>query len=155
MRKTLALFAIVICGLMPAGDSLVYAADDGTRLPDGGGEPGSAYRAIVDAAYRKDYAQMCRLMGNLAEVASCAQQKDALNGYMAMLTQPKSHTVTGGFMKGDEATLKVAYTFASAPQSTGSVVMKKMDGKWVISQFGGSGSGSVGATASGQADLGK
>ncbi|HEY5897828.1 MAG TPA: hypothetical protein VIV54_09710 [Burkholderiales bacterium] len=92
-------------------------------------------------------------MGNPADLASCVQQKDALNGYIAMLTQPKSHTVIGGFMKGDEATLDVAYTFASAPQSTGFVVMKKTGGKWVISQFGGSGSGSVSAKASGQADL--
>ena len=154
MRRTvLAVFAAGMCSLIFIGVSFVYAADDGMRLPNGGGEPGSAYTAIVDAAYKQDYQQMCRLMGNPADVASCVQQKDALNAYIAMLTQPKSQSVTGGFMKGDEARLDVAYTFASAPQSTGFVVMKKMSGKWVISQFGGSGSGSVSATASGQADL--
>ena len=126
----------------------------GIKLPNGGGEPGKAYMAFINAAYKKDHTQMCKLMADPADMAPCLQQKQALDSYIAMFTQPKSHNVLGGFMKGEEATLNVAYTFASAPQSTGFVVMKQMNGKWAISSFGGSGSGSVSAEASGQVDLG-
>jgi len=126
----------------------------GIKLPDGGGEPGKAYMAFIDAAYRKDHTQICKLIADPADMAPCLQQKQALDSYIAMFTQPKSHNVLGGFMKGEEATLNVAYTFASARQSTGFVVMKQMKEKWVISSFGGSGSVNVSAEASGQADLG-
>jgi hypothetical protein len=125
----------------------------GIKLPDGGGEPGKAYMAFINAAYKKDHAQICELIADSAGVPQCLRQKEALNSYIALLTQPESHKVLGGFVKGEEATLNVAYTFASAPQSTGFVVMKQMKGKWTISSFGGSGSGSVSAEARGQVDL--
>jgi hypothetical protein len=155
--------AVLAFGMILFGVSAVVAAENpvfkdpyngGKKLPDGGGEPGNAYMAIINAAYKKDHAQICRLMTDPAEVTQCLQQKEAIGGFMAMFTQPKSHAVLGGFMKGDEATLNVAYTFASGPPSTGFVVMKKMNGKWIFSSFGGSGSGSVNATASGSANLG-
>jgi hypothetical protein len=138
----------------PAISAFKDPYNGGIELPNGGGEPGKAYMAFIDAAYRKDHTQICKLMADPADMAPCLQQKEALDSYIAMFTQPKSHKVLDGFMKGEEATLNVAYTFSSAPQSTGFVVMKQMKGKWVISSFGGSGSGSVSAEASGQADLG-
>jgi hypothetical protein len=159
-------FTVLACGLASFGISDVSAAENtassafkdpyngGIKLPDGGGEPGKAYMAFINAAYSKDHAQLCKLMAGPAEVPQCLQQKEALDGYIAMFTQPESHKVLGGFMKGEEATLNVAYTFASAPQSTGFVVMKQMKGRWGISSFGGSGSGSFSAEASGQVDLG-
>lgn len=158
-------FAVLTCGLIFSGVSTVIAAENpagsafkdpyngGIRLPNGGGEPGQAYMAFINAAYKKDHAQICKLMADPAEVPQCLQQKEALNSYIAMFTQPKSHEVLGGFMKEDEATLNVAYTFASAPQSSGFVVMKQMQGRWTISSSGGSGSGSISAEASGQTDL--
>lgn len=57
-------------------------------------------------------------------------------------------------MKGDEATLNVSYTWTSAPESTGFVVMKQAKGKWIVSGTGGSGSGTVNGWASGQAAIG-
>ena len=159
-------FVLLACGLISFGVSAVNAAENlassafkdpyngGIKLPNGGGEPGKAYMAFINAAYRKDHTQICKLIADPADMAQCLEQKEALDGYIAMFTQPKSHEVLGGFMKGEEATLNVAYTFASEPQSTGFVVMKQMKEKWVISSFGGSGSGSVSAEASGQADLG-
>ena len=128
--------------------------NDSIKLPNGGGEPGKAYMAFIEAAYRKDHPQLCKLMADPADMASCLQQKEVLDGYVAMFTQPQSHKVLGGFMKGEEATLNVAYTFSSVPQSTGIVVMKQTKGKWVISSFGGSGSVSISAEVSGQTDLG-
>ena len=137
----------------PASAAFKDPYNGGIKLPDGGGEPGKAYMAFINAAYRKDHAQICRLMAGPAEVPQCLQQKEALDGYIAMFTQPKSHKVLGGFMKGEEATLDVAYTFASGPRSSGFVVMKLMNGRWTISKFGGSGSGTITAEASGSADL--
>ncbi len=158
-------FAVLACGLISVGVSAVIAAENpvsssfkdpyngGIKLSNGGGEPGKAYTAFINAAYSKDHAQICKLMADPAEVPQCLQQKEALDSYIAMLTQPKSHNVLGGFMKGEEATLNVAYTFASGPQSSGFVVMRRLNGRWIISQSGGSGSGTVSAEASGQADL--
>jgi hypothetical protein len=159
-------FAVLTCGLISFGVSAVIAAENpassafqdpyngGIKLPHGGGEPGKAYMALIDAFYKKDHTQICKLIADTADMSQCLQQKEALDGYIAMFTQPKSHKVLGGFIKGEEATLNVAYTFASAPDSTGFVVMKRIKGKWGISSFGGSGSGSVSAEASGQVDLG-
>lgn len=126
----------------------------GIKLPQGGGEPGKAYLAFIDAAYRKDHAQMCKLMSDAADVPQCLQQKPMLDAVIALFTQAKSQDVLGGFMKGEEATLNVAYTFEPAAKSTGFVVMKKMNGKWVISSTGGSGSATIEAEASGNVDLG-
>lgn len=137
----------------PAGAAFKDPYNSGIKLPNGGGEPGNAYTVFINAAYSKDHTQICRLMADPSEVPQCLQQKEALNGYIAMLTQPKTHKVLGGFMKADEATLDVAYAFASGPPSSGFVVMKKMNGRWVISSFGGSGSATITAEASGKVDL--
>jgi hypothetical protein len=159
-------FAVLAGGFISFGASSAIAADNpagsafkdpytgGSKLPNGGGEPGKAYMAFINAAYKKDQSQICKLIAAPEDQAQCLQQKEAMAGYIAMFTQPKSHKVLEGFMKGEEATLNVAYTFASAPDSTGFVVMKRTKGKWSISSFGGSGSGSVSAEASGQVDLG-
>ncbi len=144
----------VIAAENPAGSGFKDPYNGGIKLPSDGGEPGRAYMAFINAAYRKDHAQICKLIVPPADVERCLRQKDALDIYISMFTQPKSHKVLGGFMKRDEATINVAYTFASAPQSSGLVVMIRQNGKWTVSLSGGSGSGSVSASASGEADLG-
>ncbi len=166
-RRMMVSFVFAALCLISLGNSAVIAAEQsstsafkdpyngGIKLPDGGGEPGNAYMSIIDAAYKKDHAQICKLMSDPADVPQCLQQKDALNGFIAMFTQPKSHAVRGGYMKGAEATLSVSNTFQGAPESTGFVVMKKEKNRWAISSAGGSGSGSVSAEASGKADPGR
>lgn len=142
--------------LVSFGASAAIAAEvpvGSVKLPSDGGEPGRAYMAYINAAYRKDHKQLCRSMADPAEVEQCLQQKAALDGYIAMLTQPKSHRVLGGSLKGDEATLEVAYQHEGAPENTGIVVMKKTGSRWAIASFGGSGSTTVSAEASGTADL--
>lgn len=157
-------FAFMTCGLLagvgaviaaenPAGSAFQDPYNGGIKLPNGGGEPGRAYRAFINAAYRKDYKQLCRLLVDPAGVPRCLEQKEALDANIGLLTLPKSHTVLGGFMKGDEATLNVAYIHTEGPQSTGFVVMKKAGNRWMISSMGGSGSGSYRAEASGTVDL--
>lgn len=158
-------FALLACGLIsfvvspvsaaenPAGSAFKDPYNGGIRLAEGGGDPGKAYMAFIDAAYRKDHAQLCKLIADPARMEPCLQQKEALDGYMAMFTQPKSHKVLGGFMKGDEATLNVAYTFEPASRSTGFVVMKQRKGNWSISSFGGSGSTNICVEASATVDL--
>jgi hypothetical protein len=157
---TLLVGGLVSFGISPAGAAEIPAGaafkdpyNGGIKLAEGGGEPGKAYMAFIDAAYRKDHGQACKLIADPAEVEPCLQQKEALDGYMALFTQPKSHKVLGGFTQGDEATLNVAYTFDPASESTGFVVMKQMTGKWVISSFGGSGSTNISAEASASVDL--
>ncbi len=138
----------------PAGSTLKDPYNGGTKLPGGGGEPGKAYIAFVDAAYRKDYRQLCTCVADSADLAECLRHKEVLDAYIAMFTQPKSHEVLGGFVKGDDATLDVAYTFEAAARSTGFVVMKKNKQRWSISSFGGSASANVDVQASGHVDLG-
>ncbi len=70
-----------------------------------------------------------------------------------MFTQPQSHKVLGGFMKGEEATLNVEYKHKGAPENTGFVVMKKVKNRWVMSSSGGSGSSNISAEASATTDL--
>lgn len=145
---------ISFASLVPAAAEFKDPYNGGIKLPQGGGEPGKAYLAFIDAAYKNDHAKICKLMSDDADVAQCLQQKEMLNAYIAMFTQPKSQVVLGGSMKAGEATLNVAYTFASGSQSTGFVVMRQMKGKWVLSSTGGSGSATIEAEASGKADLG-
>jgi hypothetical protein len=165
-RIALLVFAALACCLIFFGISGVAAAagpdstgftdpyNGGEKLPKGGEEPGKAYMAFVNAAYKKDYAKICELTSAPADVPRCLQQREVLDVHMALHTQPKSHQVLGGFRKGEEATLNVLYTFATGQQSSGFVVMKQHKGKWIISKFGGSASVSIHAEAKGSVELG-
>ena len=137
----------------PAGSVFKDPYNGGIKLPNGGGEPGNAYMAFIKALYSKNHMRICKLMADPAEVPQCLQQKQALDSYIAMFTQPISHKVLGGFMQGEEATLNVAYNHKGAPQNTGFVVMKKAKNRWVMSSSGGSGSANVSASASATMDL--
>lgn len=123
-------------------------------LPAGGGVPGSVYMAFVAAAYQKNYGRLCELMAPPAEVELCRLQEDVLDAYMQLFTQPTAHRVLGGTLQGDEATLQVVYSYAEAPEATGSVAMKETDGRWIVASFGSTGSGEVGASAGGEANPG-
>ena len=128
--------------------------DGGARLSEGGGEPGEAYMAVINAIYNKDHKQICKLLADEPEMAQCLDNKKMPDSLMKLFGQPKTHRVMGGFMKGDEATLHVAYTWAQAPESFGYVVMKRANGRWVYWLSGASASTEVDARASGTVDLG-
>ncbi len=158
--------AVLASGLISFDNSAVIAAEKhassefkdpynggGIKLPNGGGEPGSAYTAFIRALYSKDHMRICKLLAEPADVPKCLEQKEALNGTIGMFTQPISHKVRGGFMKGDEATLNVAYKHKGVPENTGFVVMKKTKNRWFFSSTGGSGSANISAEASGTTDL--
>ncbi|HTG01706.1 MAG TPA: hypothetical protein VK654_14085 [Nitrospirota bacterium] len=125
----------------------------GTALPPGGGEPGKAYMAFIDAAYKKDHAAVCKLITEPAGVPLCLQEKQAIDTYMAMFTYPKSHKVLGGYIKDNDATLNVAYEWNAAPESKGFVTMRQENGRWSIASFGGSASVNIKAEASGKVDF--
>lgn len=156
--------AVFACGFNPgpsaaaAEKTVRHAFKDpykgGTRLSEGGGEPGMAYMALIDAVYQKDHAQICRLMADGEELAQCLKNKEATQGIVLLLGNPKAHKVLDGYLKGDEATLDVAYTWPEAKESYGFVVMKHQKGKWILSSFGGSGSADIDVEASGTKDLG-
>ncbi|GAM07896.1 hypothetical protein OR1_00165 [Geobacter sp. OR-1] len=92
--------------------------------------------------------------GDGEALAQCLKNKEMSQGVVFLLGSPKSHRVADGSMKGDEATLDVAYSWADMPESYGFVVMKQLKGKWFISSFGGSGSTDIDVQASGTVDLG-
>ena len=160
-------FALLASGMVSFGVSAVIAAEKpassefkdpynggGIKLPNGGGEPGSAYTVFMRALYSKNYMRICKLMADPAELEQCLQQKQTLDMTIAMFTQPQSHKVLGGFMKGEEATLNVEYKHKGAPKNTGFVVMKKVKNRWELSSSGGSGSSNISAEASAATDLG-
>jgi len=156
----------------------------GILLPEGGGDPGKAYTSYVAAinmaADKKDYSQFCRLMPDLppekcanekdardfliqlfckmpgAPPEKCLTEKDALDFILQLFTfgVPKTGRILGGFMKEDEATLNVAFTWADMPESVGQVVMKQANGKWFFHSIGGSGSMEADVQASGTATFG-
>ncbi|MEW6720087.1 MAG: hypothetical protein AB1346_06535 [Thermodesulfobacteriota bacterium] len=129
--------------------------DGGTRLPKGGGEPGKAYKELLDAAGKKDHKRICRLMTtDENEMKECMKDKKAAEGIAFYLGDPKGQKILDGYSKGDEATLDVAYPHAGAPDSYASVRMKKEGGKWIWNGFSASGSAEVSASAGGTADFG-
>lgn len=159
-------FAVLASVLISFGVSSVLAAEkpaksefkdpyngEGIKLPNGGGEPGSAYTIFMRALYSKDHMRICKLMAEPADVPKCLEQKQALDMTIAMFTQPQSQKVLSGFMKGVEATLNVEYKHKGAPANTGFVVMKKVKNKWVLSSSGGSSSSNVSASASATTDM--
>lgn len=127
----------------------------GTRLPAGGGEPGKAYKELLDAAGKRDHLRICRLMTtDENEMKECAKDKKAAEGIAFHLGDSKGQKILDGYSKGDEATLDVAYPHAGGPDSYAAVRMKKMGGKWIWNGFSASGSGEISASASGTVELG-
>jgi hypothetical protein len=129
----------------------------GKRLAAGGGEPGKRYMALVDAAYTKDCAIMCRVALGVEKGEAfdqCVAKKDVCQAMTAFLTNPKSHKVLDGYLSGDEATLDVEFTWPEAPDSYVSVTMRQEQGKWEFYGMAASGSMDVNVGVSGSADLG-
>jgi len=129
--------------------------DGGTRLPAGGGEPGKAYRDLLDAAGKKDLPRICRLVTtDENQLKECLKDRKAAESIAFWLGDPKGQKILDGYSKGDEATLDVAYRHAGAPDSYAAVRMKTGGGKWIWAGFSASGSGEVSASAGGTRDLG-
>jgi hypothetical protein len=127
----------------------------GTRLLEGGGEPGKAYMELLDAVGKKDSRRICQLMTtDEKEMTVCLKDEKSVEGIALWLGNPKGQKILDGYSKGDQATLDVAYPHAGGPDSYASIRMKKVGGKWIWDGFSASGSGTIGASASGTTDLG-
>jgi len=124
----------------------------GDPLPDGGGEPGKAYVALINAIYDKDYAQICEL--NDVEKDECSKSKDGIDFLIGLLSNPKSHKVAGGFVKGDSATLTVVYTWANKSVSSAMVTMERKHGKWIFAGLSAHAEQTIEAHASATATFG-
>lgn len=110
------------------------SSSGGTPLPDGGGEPGKAYMALVNAIYKKDYAQICNL--NNIDENTCKENKKGIDGLMGLFSAPKAHKVAGGFMKEDSATLDIIYSWENEQVSKAIVTMKRNNnGTWIFRGF--------------------
>ena len=120
----------------------------GAPLPDGGGEPGKAYMALVQSIYKKDYLQICKL-NDIVDKNTCDQSKEAIDGLIKLFSGPKEHKVAGGFAKGDSATLNVIYTWANKAESKAMVTMERnKNGRWIFTGFSAHAEQQIEATAS-------
>ncbi len=128
--------------------------EGGEQLPDRGGEPGKAYMSLLDAAEKKDSKQICELMTkDENDLKECLKNEKIADGIALWLGNPRGQKILDGYFKGDNATLDVSYSHEGGPDSYASVRMKKEGEKWIWDGFSASGSGEVGATVSGTADL--
>lgn len=56
--------------------------------------------AVIDAVYKKDSSQLCKLMTDGADLEECLKNKQMTEGIFLMLGSPKEHKVLDGFLKG-------------------------------------------------------
>jgi hypothetical protein len=95
-------------------------------LPKGGGEPGKAFLAFLEAAHKKDFAKIRSMYPE--EVSKKITDKDLEASLgMFILFDPSTLSITGGSAKGDSATLNTL--------SHGTITMRRMNGKWLMEQW--------------------
>lgn len=109
-------------------------ARPGTPLPAGGGDPGKALRAMVDATHAGNLDAMIALsppaQRKEIEQAKAAGEADEVLK-MAKLFTPKITKVTGGSVVDDQAWVDFEGTEASGAVK-GSAELSRIDGKWYL-----------------------
>jgi hypothetical protein len=96
-------------------------------LPKGGGEPGKAFMAFLEAAHKKDFVKIRGMYPD--EVSKKITDKDLETSLgIFILFDPSTLSITGGSAKGDLATLNTL--------SHGTITMQHMNGKWLMKQWG-------------------
>ena len=125
-------FAVPVQSIRAPGERTVNAST-GTKLPQGGGDPGKAYTAFDKAARSgninemKKYASKTRPMPDIP----AAEMKEVIEMIKAM--RPAKIKVAGGFIDGDHATLTVdGEESGSKAKMVGTIEMALEDGGWKI-----------------------
>jgi hypothetical protein len=105
-------------------------------VPAGGGEPGSALVALIKAIRAADW-DAAHLHLREEEVPKTALKASEMKQYFEglALNYPKSATVTGGVMKGDQARLEIEGTTYEGKKIKGEFAMKKVAGNWRVVDF--------------------
>jgi hypothetical protein len=124
MIKTLTILLLLLI-MMPV-HGIECAEGNSDSLPKGGGEPGKAFMAFLEAAHKKDFAKIRGMYP--AEVSKKITDKDLEASLgMFILFDPSTLSITGGSAKGDSATLNTL--------SHGTITMQRMNGKWLMKQW--------------------
>lgn len=121
-------------------DGEVYSADltfsapvthaaAGTRLAAGGGEPGTALKALLAAVASKNWPGIQRNVS--------ARNREMFDGaadairFLGISLPKKAAKITGGILRGDAATLEVESELYEGQKGLYLVRMIRVDGKWV------------------------
>jgi hypothetical protein len=124
MIKTLTIVLLLLIILPVHG--IECAEGNSDSLPKGGGEPGKAFMAFLEAAHKKDFAKIRGMYP--AEVSKKITDKDLEASLgMFILFDASTLSITGGSIKGDSATLNTL--------SHGTITMQRMNGKWLMKQW--------------------
>jgi hypothetical protein len=104
-----------------------------TPLAAGGGEPGHAFVALIDAIRSHDWdATHVHLRDEESPKTKppSSEMKRYFEGLA--LNYPKSATVTGGVMKGDSAQLEISGITYDGRKIKGDIAMRKAAGNWRV-----------------------
>ena len=114
-------------------DVPITAFPKASAVPAGGGEPGRVLLALVTAIGASDW-DAARLHLREEEVPATAPKGAERMRFFEVLAMnyPKSATVTGGLMKGDNAVLEIEGTDHDGKKIKGEFVMKKAAGNWRV-----------------------
>lgn len=111
------------------------AAPTGKPLPAGGGEPGEAFLANLEAMKKGDVDAMLATASKQQADEIRAERNNPEFGAMLEMMKafaPKTVTVTGGQDFGDRAELTLVGTDESGDPMTGTVKLVKEDGAWKV-----------------------
>ena len=115
-----------------AADVLAGAVT-GTALPAGGGDPGKAYLAYVNAVNKKDHKSLKKMLPqNRAESVYASEGSDYFEDSFKWYRESElvSAKVLSGWVNGETATLKVEGKLGSGDKAGGYVQMKREGGTW-------------------------
>jgi hypothetical protein len=124
MIKTLTIVLLLLI-IFPV-HGVVCTEGNSDSLPKGGGEPGKAFMAFLEAAHKKDFATIRGMYPAEASKKISDRDLEASLG-IYILFDPSTLSITGGSTKGDSATLNTL--------SHGTITMQRMNGKWLMKQW--------------------
>lgn len=106
----------------------------GTPLPNDGGEPGKALRAVVDATHAGDVEKMTALSNperraGIEEARKAGQLEEMLT--MAKLFTPRIKQITGGTVDGDKAWVEFTGE-EEGGETKGTATLTRVNGRWYL-----------------------
>jgi hypothetical protein len=112
-------------------DVPITAVPKPAKLPEGGGEAGAAYVALVKAIQTSNWEVA---HAHLSPEQSPAQRPKDMKSFFEglALNYPKTVTVNGGLVKGDRANIEVHGVDHDGKKIKGLVALKKVGGQWQV-----------------------
>jgi hypothetical protein len=108
-------------------------ASSGTKLPEGGGDPGKAYMAFDKASRAGNIAEMKKAASSTRPMPDLSPEDLKQMIEMMKLMRPAKMKVSGGFVSGDHATLNVQGVDPdSKAKVTGTIEMVREAAAWKL-----------------------